>query len=536
MKRVWSFLLAAALVLGLAVTGFAGGTPVGTSNYLEYAGQQTPAGGTFTDSSSVNDGDAQDPNGWTSPSNLKLISSQKPASVAATLEGGKRIAAALESTLEQEPGVFSTQISLRFYNDYTVEEVGQSFAGTLSFTMEDGSTITFQLENKVTARPNWNLSFFDKNGNRVSAYRLKLGETYTVRASVRDDTDVLRQEFGVKQISARWRVENGNGEVAVLRGSESLEVTGEWIEDETVYTMDYSGEKPTEFPFRLVFTTKTIGKFDVGFEFYYDTDTHSGGAVTYYPEIVDISNIVSPGAIEEAIENPDSEGIVIDIPKNMGLNENSFESIWEKANGQPVTLNANGAKLTFDTSEPLPAEFLRDLANRNDSFFDPSVYSRIPQKAQDAGYHGGRWMEFMYSGVLPGKMTVTVDIPQNTFPAGTALRLWYYDTVTGRASLDPTTVTLDGSEATFSITHCSAYALYPAGYDPNPAVPRSRTINPMTSPAAAAPPPPVPARATRKKPLAGRICARKSAPPNRAIRCASPFRRMKRFPPACCAR
>ncbi|MCI8443140.1 MAG: hypothetical protein HFG27_11510 [Provencibacterium sp.] len=243
-------------------------------------------------------------------------------------------------------------------------------------------------------------------------------------------------------------------------------IDGEEWDDTAVYTVDYSADKLTDFPFQMKFRAETLGKFEFGSYFYYD-GTYGMGESRIYT-ITGPSNIVPPADINDAIENPTGSGIVIDVPQNMGLNKDSFESIWEKANGQPVTLNANGAKLTFDTAEPLSAEFLRDLQNRNDNFFNPAVYSRIPQKAQEAGYHGGRWMEFMYSGVLPGKMSVTVDVPQNTFPTGTALRLWYYDTLTGRASLDPATVTFNGNRATFSITHCSTYALYLAGYDPNP--------------------------------------------------------------------
>ena len=492
MKKILSFLLAIALTLGLATTGFAvtyfaddgsspltglaehaqftgrvpagvngytmargrQGVPVGASNYLTRYGETILEDEAFTYEKSINDmGRAVYPTG------LYLFSEQKPNSAEAEVDG-KKLRVKLSGTVGFEDEPYKTEVIVWIDGDYTVGDVGKTLSGTLSFFMEDGSTVEFPLQLTISSNPRAWVSCHDRNGNKVSS--LRLGETYTARTTLRDLAGEL-QRRGTEKVALAWRICNENGEVTIQRGAQSCTPTGEWeMEDEPVYAVG-----GTEYIFELPLKAETVGTFEISVVPIYDDgsptspDSLADGFMTYWDVEANSGFVIERTEIEKAIDDAGNENIVIDVPKNMGLDDDSFKTIWEKANGQQVTLNGNGAMFTFDTSKPLSEEFLRDLSDRNGNFFAPSVYSNI----QD----GGCRMEFMYSGVLPsGGMSVTLDIPKNTSLKGHELWLWYLDGVTGRATLESTTVSFDGTTATFSITHCSAYALYPAGFDPNP--------------------------------------------------------------------
>ena len=480
MKKILSFLLAASLVLGFSAVGFAADGEEGVTGLSEATLAGVLCDGTIQESYTIN---GKDMSGYV----RTLKSLQKPESAEFTLDG-KPMEAEIESIekIDHSDGYceYNSRIAIGDLSslDLTAEDAGTTLEGEIKVHWGDKSFSTWKIAIRIHDMIFVNTYLVDEQGN--NPYPLRIGKTYIAKVVMQDANNRLK-DSGIKKIACEWTVSNGAQRIELVGEPGGSPKDGESWMDPVTYEVSSGNGGEITLPFEMKFSPVASGSFFVEFVLHFldsggqETDTYRdifenwlvGCDYTVIDTIEDGSDLID---IETDVDKSGPE-IVVNVPAGRKISAAQFAQLQQMAQngGKPVSLeleDTEGIQMKLDISGELPPEFLKDLAEKNNGKFDPSVNLNIPNGANRYVSAHGQWVDFMYSGRLPGRMTVTVDIPKGTFADDVnALTAWWYDESTHRASKQGVTVSFDkaAGTATFTIDHCSAWGLFPVGYNPN---------------------------------------------------------------------
>ena len=367
----------------------------------------------------------------------------------------------IRETVQKTDGKYYSECRV-YFPKYTENDVGVHRGG-IYIHFEGNRQVVFPAELEITNDPAFDPVVVNENGQNVlkDGHIIPLGKG-TLKLKV-NGLEALKSS-GISTLAAMWKVVKGNNRILI---NGEVPDTGDIHDSHEVNVADL---EDSLLPFALDFEARTIGKVDIRFGVF-DENDECVYSMTWGLNIEGELGVIDPDKLDQIMNNGSSaEGYIISIEtfeeENLGLDKKSFEAIWEKAGGKPVEIKVqDGVSLTFDTNQPID-EVLEALG---DKVFNPSVNTNIPREAKNEGFAGGHWVDFQHSGDLPGKVKIKVPVETGE---DVPITLWYYNSVTGRADKQATkveTVTENGIlYAVFTIDHCSAYALYPEGIDPNP--------------------------------------------------------------------
>lgn len=470
MKQILSLLVVICLIFSLPVISFA----QDDQNKLTVGASATLDGYTVHDTINWERSINQDANVSTL---CKLVTGKKPKEIkygdfqdgTPGFPNGFLQEVGIRSSVE-ENGIYTSEVRI-YYPKYTQDDYNKykdGITGAIIVYFEDGEEIDFKVKITLTNSAEFIAYAVDENQKPVDIWDLPQGGIYTIKLEVADPG----RELENSTINVKWKIYNGNNRVRLI-GSNG--VPEDEAPDKSVWddqsTVTGNGLYDAPLPFGFTFYAKEPGKFDFRYYVYKDNESNPFTSMGHGAEIKGSLDIIGEETLDEVFADPSAAEYTIKLADgDKGLDENSFETIWEKADGKLVNIEVEGGvTMTFDTSNNIDG-FLNDLKQNRNGVFNPSVNPAMPSDASGSGFSGGRWIEFMHSGKLPGN--VTIKMPIAGFTSGTSLKLWYFDSVTGRATEEPSTVTIEtvnGVEyAVFTITHCSAYAIYPQGVNPNP--------------------------------------------------------------------
>ncbi|MEG1390365.1 MAG: hypothetical protein RSD07_08365 [Angelakisella sp.] len=329
---------------------------------------------------------------------------------------------------------------------FTPEHLGSWKKTTnLTITMSDGSTVNYtyipQLNDSPLVDYGEAACITDQSQVIGDSYVAQSGKTYKMQFHVYDANDVLKKE-GDHELSM---------EINVLEGTSLMSTDKLNLED-------------TQGPsFEMTFQ----GRGTVVWEAVFKLDGEEITTWTVDYVVNGPSMPIGVSSITNIVDNSDVVGntVVVELPSENTLSPAAVEALVRSA-------QAKGAekvelKLTEKASIAIGLSSLSDFMTTTENF-DPLITLAPPVAVAETEIDAskGAWMDFAHNGQLPAGTIVTLEIDEGQFDEDvTELYLWLFKD--GKMVREETDITYSGGRCTFTLGHCSAWALYPAGYDPN---------------------------------------------------------------------
>lgn len=337
--------------------------------------------------------------------------------------------------------VWTTDIRVHLLPAANTLSVGEQLPTTLTINFSGASAVAIPFKTVVTNRPELDMSA-SLNGNAVKRLwsDLVAGNTYDITAGVTDRDGLLDG----KELRYHWTID---------AGSEYATLSDEYTTDPTVKL-----------------TTIAKGSIDLSCDLEKKSDSNWKYVNGMCYEGLKIDGALLPidnSAIDSALSGGEHK---IDVGVGKGLNAASLSYLKSQAAADGV----DKVTFTHDGNANITMSF--NPSELDDSFtgtFTPAFSTSKPDFTDDKGIsNSGEWVDFVFSGVLPAPMTITMVVDPDDFPADTTeYTVWYYNPDTGRMEDHSIPVVYDTEKhtITFTLEHFSAYLVLEKGTNPNPA-------------------------------------------------------------------